>query len=358
VAVVGIVLALPAGGAGDARPAAVGAGLILPPTPQGGGLDAVQCWAVGECLAVGGSAKGVLVDRLSGTRWSIVPAPNPVGRGGATPTLIGLSCIGSRWCLAVGRNRCGGPLAERWNGHRWSLAKLDLGDLPMCGIVDGIGDVSCASRSFCMAVGGVGVAQWDGTAWLSPAGIESASHSLTAVSCPARDDCAGVGEDEYEDNSVGWWNGHVWRFNDQVAGDARFAPTLDDISCPSVRFCMAVGSTQASDGTAGSGEAVEWNGSRWGDTAYPSPLTGPVAVSCVSRTECTTVNAYSPGTRLTTTATSIATFNGRGWTTTASAFHADPTAISCPVTGWCMVVGLLLNPKTGSPLTPAAASVQ
>jgi hypothetical protein len=56
--------------------------------------------------------------------------------------------------------------------------------------------------------------------------------------------------------------------------------------------------------------------------------------------------------------TSVATFNGRDWRTTASSFNAYPMAISCPVTGWCMVVGVLLDPKTGDPVTPAAASVQ
>jgi hypothetical protein len=56
--------------------------------------------------------------------------------------------------------------------------------------------------------------------------------------------------------------------------------------------------------------------------------------------------------------TSVATFNGSGWTATPSAFRAYPNAISCPVVGWCMVVGVLLNPKTGSPVTPVAASVR
>ena len=346
----------------SAAPAAAsGAGRALPPTPHGGGLNAVQCWAVGHCLAVGGSARGVLVDRLSGTRWSIVAAPNPRG-GSGTPALNGLSCIGSRWCLAVGSNRCGGPLAERWNGRRWSLVKVDL---PACQS-NGLSDVSCASRSFCMAVESNyyndEIVTWDGSAWQradepSAPGFYN-EFSFYAVSCAARDACAELGTDAFADNVVGWWNGHDWVVNNEVAGSYRFGPSLDVVSCPSVRFCMAVGDG-SNDGEGDAGEALEWNGSSWGHERFPSPLTYPTAVSCVSRADCVAVNATNLGYGLRAgNGTSVATFNGHGWRTTVSAFHAYPTAIACPVIGWCMVVGVLLNPRTGNPITPAAASVQ
>jgi hypothetical protein len=347
VAVIGMVLALPA--------AASGAGQALPPTPQGGGLNAVQCWAAGHCLAVGGSARGVLVDRLSGTRWSIVRAPNP-GGGRGTPSLTGLSCLGSRWCLAVGINRCGGPAAERWNGKSWSLVNVDL---PAC--KSGFADVSCASRSFCMAVDQGEVVTWDGSAWRladepSAPGLYN-QFSFYAVSCAARNACAEIGADGFTDNLVGWWNGHDWGVDAGVAGSYRFGPNLDSVSCPSVRFCMAVGSG-ANDGQGDAGEAIEWNGSSWGHEGSPLALTNAVAVSCVSRADCVAVNATGCTGLENANGTSAATFNGRGWTPTASAFHAYPTAISCPVIGWCMVVGELLNPKTGNPVTPAAASVR
>jgi hypothetical protein len=333
-----------------------GGGQVLPPTPQGGGLNAVQCWAAGHCLAVGGSARGVLVDRLSGTRWSIVAAPNP-GAGSGTPSLTGLSCIGSRWCLAVGFNRCGGPLAERWNGKSWSLVNVDLRACK-----SGLADVSCASRSFCMALDDGEVVTWGGAAWRLAEEPSPGSYNefgFQALSCAARDACAEVGGDGVGDNLVGWWNGHDWAVDEGgVAGYYRFGPDLDSVSCASVRFCMAVGSG-ANDGEGDAGEAIEWNGSSWGKEGSPSPLTNAVVVSCVSRADCVAINATPSVTTLNgTNKTSAAIFNGRGWTTTASAFDAYPTAISCPVAGWCMVVGYLLNPKTGNPVTPAAASVQ
>ncbi len=356
VAAIGMMLALPA--------AASGAGQALPPTPQGGGLNAVQCWAVGHCLAVGGSARGVLVDRLSGTRWSIVAAPNPAGGGGGMPTLSGLACIGSRWCLAVGSNRCGGPLAERWNGQRWSLVNVDL---PVCqsGVFT---DVSCGSSSFCMAVDSVDyideVVTWDGTAWRGyRGGSPPPANSFSAVACAARHACAEAGSNNGGNGSVvGWWNGHDWgldRLNDGGPPEGSGA-SMNSVSCPSVSFCMAVGSGYTGGG--GSGAAIVWNGWHWGREAFSFPPYSPgppIAVSCASRAECVALLA-NPDIDSESASIPVATFNGSAWTTTASTFQAldaNPTAISCPVVGWCMVVGYLVNNQRSGPLTPVAGVV-
>jgi hypothetical protein len=339
----------------SAAPAA--ARMALPPTPQGGGLNAVQCWSVGHCLAVGGSARGVLVDRLSGTRWSIVHAPNPRG-GTGTPQLLGLSCIGSHWCLAVGTNRCGGPLAERWNGQAWSLLHVDL---PPCqSHAPGFTAVSCTSRSFCAALdstddfGDGYFATWNGSAWLRHSQTQLAGgFGVFGLSCAARDACGEVGNGDTL-NQFGWWNGAEVELDQIDDGGTRFGGAyFKSVSCPSVKFCMTVGGGAAEDGNGG-GEAVKWNGSRLSRVSYPRPLRDPVTVSCVSRAACVAVNV-NPTTNL---GTSVATYNGRAWTTRASAFHASPQAISCPVVGWCMVVGYLLQRNGYSPLTPAAASVR
>jgi hypothetical protein len=213
-----------------------------------------------------------------------------------------------------------------------------------------------------MALYGGEVVTWSGRAWRlaeEPTPGMYNAYGFQALACPAPDACAEVGEDGVGDNLVGWWNGHDWAVTDGgVAGFYRFGPNLDSVSCASVRFCMAVGSG-VNDGEGDTGEAIEWNGSSWGHEGSPSALTNAVVVSCASRADCVAINATPSQTTLNgTNETSAATFNGRGWTTTASAFHAYPEAISCPVAGWCMVVGYLLNPKTGNPVTPAAASVR
>jgi hypothetical protein len=368
--VVGVALALPA--------VASGARQALPPTPRGGGLNAVQCSAVDHCLAVGGSARGVLVDRLSGRTWSLVPAPNPRGSGHAGPTLNGLSCIGSNWCLAVGSNRCDGPLAERWNGRRWSLVNVDL---PACDEnvwpVNGLTSVSCATRSFCMAVDSTdgdltdALVTWNGRSWRTWhafGGKPAADYAFGAASCAALDACAVVGASLRSSASVvGRWNGHGWRLHaldDGVPAEGS-GSGMEYVSCPTVGFCMAVGSGYSPDGGPYGAAAIAWNGSGWGRETFPPPIANPdvqspilnaVGVSCVSRTACV---AVSPPLDSDTSPLQpwLGVFNGSRWKTASSAFHAYPKAISCPASGWCMVVGYLLKSSGEGPLTPAAASV-
>ncbi len=215
-----------------------------------------------------------------------------------------------------------------------------------------------------MALDNDGAVTWNGTTWLDaaipPVPTGAPATDFVGVSCAARDACAGVGNGNYGFNStVGWWNGNDWGLDQLNDNDGRMTGGMLSASCPSVTFCMAVGTQTGGDGNSDIGKAIAWNGSRWGTEAFSSPLTDAVAVSCRSRADCVAVDATgesSVGNAI--NATSVATFNGRGWTRTASAFHAYPAAISCPVVGWCMVVGTLLDPRTGNIVTPAAASVR
>jgi hypothetical protein len=112
-------------------------------------------------------------------------------------------------------------------------------------------------------------------------------------------------------------------------------------------------------GSAADSAAIAWNGSRWGHETFPPPLLKPLAVSCASRTECVAIlENDTPDTE--GESLPVVTFNGSGWKTRASSFQMEdgsPEAISCPVIGWCMVVGYLLNPKTLNPARPVAATV-
>lgn len=53
------------------------------------------------------------------------------------------------WPWASPKTAPGGPLAESWNGIRWSVVPT-----PNPGIIDHVlNGVSCASQNFCMAAG-------------------------------------------------------------------------------------------------------------------------------------------------------------------------------------------------------------
>jgi hypothetical protein len=68
-------------------------------------LAGVSCPTVTSCLAVGESSAGTghistLVRSLTGTTWSVVTSPNPVGAINAS--LYAVSCRGASTCFAVG----------------------------------------------------------------------------------------------------------------------------------------------------------------------------------------------------------------------------------------------------------------
>ena len=70
-----------------------------------------------------GLADSGLIEAWNGAVWSIVPSPSP-GSGSA---LISASCASTTFCAAVGSyatETSGGTLIDRWNGHAWTWDKV------------------------------------------------------------------------------------------------------------------------------------------------------------------------------------------------------------------------------------------
>ena len=132
---------------------------------------------------------------LDATSWRIQTTPT-VAKYGTWPT--GISCVAADACTMVGgyntvkrrEQAVGAPLAERWNGRRWSVQHA-----PAYGLYfPALSSVSCVSRSFCLASGthhlGNGsiadspfAERWNGQRWTAArAGLPKYS-SLNGVSC-------------------------------------------------------------------------------------------------------------------------------------------------------------------------------
>jgi hypothetical protein len=91
-------------------------------------LTGISCSQPATCIAVGFYAvpKGnryTLAERWNGTKWAILPTPNPPPGG---DQLNGLSCPSATACIAVGESSAG-PFAERWNGTKWALMAYPSG---------------------------------------------------------------------------------------------------------------------------------------------------------------------------------------------------------------------------------------
>ena len=121
--------------------------------------------------------------------------------------LMGLSCVSSIDCIAVGVNGPFGgaadvpsslvPVTARWNGKRWSIMRAP-------GLGFSLNGVSCVSTGACTAVGGgaypyesgtAHVEVWNGKRWAldltNPASMPSV---LDSVSCAAPGTCTAVGD--------------------------------------------------------------------------------------------------------------------------------------------------------------------
>jgi hypothetical protein len=229
--------------------------------------------------------------------------------------LSAVSCPSAKACTAVGalyRNTLalsffsGVPVAERWNGRRWSLQRMP--DVPN-GQSNGL-SVSCPSLSECSVVGSVTISpsgsyprvsvplveRWSHGTWSiqripRPRGVSLREVHLGDVSCGAPTTCMAVGSSGVRGVPLAErWNGKAWAV-ERLAGNVQGA--LTSVSCMSKRACIAVGYN------GNRAYAEEWTGSRWSHALMPgrSYLTddgGSVSgLSCASLAACMAVGSWA-----------------------------------------------------------------
>ena len=239
--------------------------------------------------------------------WSVVPSPSP-GPVPSQDLLSGVSCASASYCMAIGyepTTRHGYvTLIEHWDGHRWSvLPSPNKGAATQADLLNGI---SCASSSSCMAVGTAGnlplAEHWDGQRW-SIVALAAGEDVLNGVSCPAPDDCVAAGY-----TSTG------------------LARTLIEA----------------------------WNGTRW--SVVPSPNPGPASqytssnssahalfdgVSCASPTWCAAVGTYVPSSGAEEDLAEM--WDGHRWSLVPTPDKSSTAnglfGVSCTSAKWCLAVG-------------------
>jgi hypothetical protein len=275
------------------------------PTVPGASLSAVSCASASACMAVGGSDSGVLAERWNGTRWRIQPTLNPPG---AVSSGLGvISCLSPSFCMAAGAYSTSsspdGPvklLAERWNGTKWAIVPSPN---PAGAVQSFFNGLSCTSPSACTATGeqhsASGIVhtlaeRWDGATWTiqptpNPAKVQFAS--LGGVACTGPSACRAVGASD-QGTLAERWNGTTWRI--QPTPTPPGGGLLNGVACPAPAACTAVGFTFTSSG--GRILAERWNGTAW--HIQPTPLLPAAhdislpAVACPDRTACTAVGGF------------------------------------------------------------------
>ncbi len=298
------------------------------------GLSAVSCATASSCVAAGGQPLTAgqlesqpLAERWDGHSWSVLAAAIPAGA--QQSDLTGVSCTSAASCTAVGSvDFDAHVLTEHWDGTSWQLR----GGIDPSQDGNSLVGISCAAADGCMAVGGVSVGvglftgdslaeQWDGSRW--QVRRSGQIDVLASVSCASAASCMAVGGYvSRSDRAVTLaeaWNGRRWRQRSTV-NPLRPGDDLVDVSCASPAFCMAVGP----------GIAERWNGTRWRRIKAPPGD----AVSCFSATRCMAVGGES-----------AAAWNGRRWRSLPVRAHGQFSLsdVSCPAATECIAVGELLS---------------
>ncbi|HMD94032.1 MAG TPA: hypothetical protein VKG80_15490 [Trebonia sp.] len=291
--------------------------------------------------------------------------------------LFGVSCASPKNCVAVGLDGnayrgTGGPLAEKWNGRAWQIARMRL---PAGAISGELFGVSCKSASACVAVGlyldsagaGIPLAEtWNGRTWTPrtlPTPARGTGVILNGVSCVSARRCVAVGEYFTGGGAAAVaesWNGSRWTAATPPAPADSVEGDLSAVSCPSAAYCVAVGKSAT---TAGSSVLIDsWNGRTWREMAAQPPgglehaeLNG---VWCTSAANCVAVGLGSGGSGL-TGFTEL--WNGSAWRSARvswprGAANSGLVGVSCASAKRCVMVGYLdMNPGAGGNTGRAAA---
>lgn len=270
-----------------------------------------------------------------GSAWTILPTP----AAGPSPALYSVSCASPTFCVAVGYTRAGGrvttvagrnphALVEMWNGSAWTVTPT-----PLSSVRDSVlTGVSCVSSRFCTAVG----------AFLGSWGIA--------------------------------WNGSTWRR--MTLPPVHYDPTLTAITCVAANACTAVGSYSVNKtGVAQLRPlAAQWSGRHWTVDRPPPEYdrfhgkafannTWLTAVSCAARRSCLATGLAERTQNFYPNGGFGDRWDGRRWTVATAGIARDSPLydVSCVAADDCYAAGqfdphTITAPTTQRPLVEHWAS--
>jgi hypothetical protein len=219
--------------------------------------------------------------------------------------------------------------------------------------------LSCASPTFCVAVGGEleplgqgpdpkeyerGYAlAYDGSSWSSPVRVQG-QLQLASVSCPSPSFCAAVG-----DRSTGLgsfagytltYNGRSWsapalRVEGSIERGER-AAELESVSCASASFCVV---------TNNAGQVLLYNGSSWSEPVASDAKGRLVSLACPAVSFCVAIadvyrpeGEYKEGDEF--EEAFAMTFNGSSWSAPSTLDVAGTVgSVSCSSASFCVALG-------------------
>jgi hypothetical protein len=316
------------------------------PVPNGNFLNGLaartssDAWAVGYYFPTAAPDRSkTLIEHWNGTRWRIIPSPNPGFKTSGYDVLNGVSAVSATDVWAAGYYNTGTgmdrTLILHWDGSTWSKVPS-----PNQGTFGNyLNAVSADSGTSAWAVGDSFndnlLLHWDGSTWTKAApptlagGSMSSPVTLNGVASLSGADAWTVGNYEYYDQDNGLldntlaarWNGSTWTQTPSANAGGPFPPNccsyFDAVSASTASNAWAVGEYQYYQSGAARWKSLieRWNGSSWVQTASPNPGTSYgtrlVGVSTVSATDTWAVGYYNTAT---TYKALILHWDGSSWT--------------------------------------------
>ncbi len=253
-------------------------------------LSAISCPTVASCVAVHTDRVFTTTSPLSGA-WS-----QPMELDDGSNDLGAISCV-KGMCVAIDNSGHVVTSSDPTSGSAgWASAEVDPPTYADGGLGSTLANVSCATRSLCVATdlaGGVltSTAPTAGPgAWAS--GRTSARFG--AVSCPSLVLCAAAGGNSVLTSTRPAGGASSWIASPiPIAGDL-----VENVSCPTTSQCVAttyhghiVSSTKPTGGTA------FWHVVPFTDTSPLFPLSCPSAQLCVSADFGSVLTSTDPASR-------------------------------------------------------------
>jgi hypothetical protein len=241
------------------------------------GVSGDDVWAAGWFYGDEGGERA-LIEHWDGSRWTVVPSPDPTPEREDLVRLSGIDAISRTDVWAVGMFEVASSdphprtLIEHWDGSTWSIVQ---GRNPSRRS-DGLNDVSAATANDVWAVGsadldveGALIEHWHGARWhVVPADLPTdASLTLSAVSALRDGEAWAVGYAGHPFSTapvVEHWSGDGWRI--VPSPDAPGGSLLTDVSAVASDDVWAVGLIPEPTTRT----VIEhWDGSTW--ELIPSP---------------------------------------------------------------------------------------
>ncbi len=291
-----------------------------------------------EIWAVGDDNQRTLAEHLFGQGWTLVPSPDPGGKGHAN-TLASVAATGSNNAWAVGNyfdGHASRTLILRWDGAVWSrAASPNPGGARNAAALFGVAALSPRSA---WAVGSYSngnvrrslILRWNDAAWTqvpSPnPGGPAHDTRLTSVAVVSARDAWAAGYYQtaraFRRTLILHWNGKSWtQVPSPNPGGPSHGNLLFGVTATSASNAWAVGYDTTSSGATTL--ILHWNGTSWGRIQSPDKATGaaPRIDHLQGVTATSADNAWAVGYYQLSGAgfyTLILHWNGRFW-------HAQPS---------------------------------